>query len=104
MMGRSESQVMEVFIYFSVQRSLGFVFSEGARERSVSRILSPSVEMSDRHSLNQEAGEIVRMRGAGIPLILNRNEQRLSMTTGGEQREGGRNLYFSGSGNLGGRW
>lgn len=42
-MGRSESQVMEVFIYFSVQRSLGFVFSEGARERSVSRILSPSV-------------------------------------------------------------
>ena len=49
-MERGESQVMQVFIYFSVQRSLGFVFSEGARERSVSRILSPSVEMNDRHS------------------------------------------------------
>ena len=29
-------------------------------------------------------------------MILNRNEQRLSMTAGGEQREGGRNLPWKG--------
>ena len=45
----------------------------------------------------------MRMRGAGIPVMLNRNEEHLSMTVGGQQREGGRNLYFSGSGNVDGR-